>query len=268
MNQVMLFLLLISHVIADFIVQSPDTVNERFSGEPGKRILGNAKHAGVHLLTGLILLVIYFPSLMVVPVSLLNFVLHFAIDLIKSRLAVRHPFSKYSVFAFLTDQAGHLVFILLIVHFTGRYFAQPNPAVPNGDILLATLLVLTGLWGAGIFIQILLDNMRYKPYRKLAKEKFQVYEEPKKDGVPLGGFTIGILERLITITAVITNMVTLIGFLITVKSIARFKKFDDDTFVEYFIIGTFISILFAVLIGYMIRQLSIFPIIESGLMNN
>lgn len=72
---------------------------------------------------------------------------------------------------------------------------------------------------------------------------------------------IGILERLFIICAIVlgiaqnTQMVQIIGFVLATKSVARFKEFDDRDFVEYFIIGSFISFTSAILIGVAIRAL-------------
>ena len=70
-----------------------------------------------------------------------------------------------------------------------------------------------------------------------------------------GGFTIGVLERSIIILALLLRQEGLIGFLLAVKSIARFKKFNDDCFIEYFIIGSSLSLLAAIVAGWVIRGL-------------
>lgn len=54
-------------------------------------------------------------------------------------------------------------------------------------------------------------------------------------------------------------MPLVIGFILTVKSVARLKKFDDDRFVEIFIIGSFISFISAIIIGYIIKSLNVIP---------
>ena len=47
----------------------------------------------------------------------------------------------------------------------------------------------------------------------------------------------------------------MIGFILTIKSVVRFKKLSNDSFAEYFIIGTFLSFIPAILCGVIIKSL-------------
>ena len=55
---------------------------------------------------------------------------------------------------------------------------------------------------------------------------------------------------------------SMVGFALTAKSIARFKKLDDSSFAEYFLIGTFISFILAIAGGIAISTLKVLPIIK------
>ena len=67
------------------------------------------------------------------------------------------------------------------------------------------------------------------------------------------GEWIGILERIITLTFVLTQSYTAIAFALTAKSIARFKELDDKDFAEYYLLGTSASVATALLIGVLVR---------------
>ena len=71
------------------------------------------------------------------------------------------------------------------------------------------------------------------------------------------GKAIGNLERLLVILFVCLNNYSLIGFLFTAKSLIRFKELEEKEtekgFVEYYLLGSFISILLAILSGILIK---------------
>jgi len=67
------------------------------------------------------------------------------------------------------------------------------------------------------------------------------------------GRVIGILERIIIYTAVLTDQIAAIGLVLAVKGLARFKEMDDRPFAEYVLVGTLLSLLFAVAVALLIR---------------
>ncbi|WP_393965098.1 DUF3307 domain-containing protein [Exiguobacterium sp. S22-S28] len=67
------------------------------------------------------------------------------------------------------------------------------------------------------------------------------------------GRYIGLVERAIIVCLVAVNATGAIGFIIALKALARFKQFDDRRFAEYYIIGSLLSILGALLCGMAIR---------------
>lgn len=69
------------------------------------------------------------------------------------------------------------------------------------------------------------------------------------------GEWIGILERLIALTFVLTGNMTAVAFALTAKSIARFKELEDKQFSEYYILGTSASLVVPLVAGMVIRLL-------------
>lgn len=117
------------------------------------------------------------------------------------------------------------------------------------------VLLFIALWGVGVLIKILFKGMDLKEYEKAIKLKPELKAPYRDEGADDGGFLIGILERMFIIASIIFNMPLVIGFVLTTKSIARLKKFDNDRFVEMFIIGSMISFISAIVIGYFIKLL-------------
>lgn len=64
------------------------------------------------------------------------------------------------------------------------------------------------------------------------------------------GRVIGVLERwLIYLVVLSTSELAAIGLIIAAKGLARMKQLDDKLFAEYMLIGTFLSLLSAVVVG-------------------
>lgn len=278
MNGGLLIWLFIAHLLSDFVIQDQDLLDERFSEKVKMLVSGNIKHAAIYLVLSLIILVYYlFSPWVLLPAGLL-FISHLAIDIGKSFIIRCRPSAKYSILLFLADQFVHGIIIFITaylvsesLHFPGfvtlvinkiNHLINSFVVTANQKILLATMLLIVGLWGVGVFINLFVNRMKMSPYKRALNMKMIFLVSDNGNGIPKGGFLIGLLERLVIIFAVTFNMISVIGFLITAKSIARFKKFDDDKFVEYFIIGSFISLISAVFIGIMIRQLNIFPLLK------
>lgn len=73
--------------------------------------------------------------------------------------------------------------------------------------------------------------------------------ESKVEGIKNGGFVIGLLERILIFSFVLTNQYAAIAFIFAAKSLARFKELEKRDIAEYYLLGTFISITSAVVLG-------------------
>ena len=84
----------------------------------------------------------------------------------------------------------------------------------------------------------------------LVKIMLKPYSSQMDDsGIKGAGFTIGIFERILIFTFVLTNQYSAISIIFAAKSIARFRELDKRDFAEYYLLGTFTSITFALLVG-------------------
>src|SRR5262249_4517860 len=63
------------------------------------------------------------------------------------------------------------------------------------------------------------------------------------------GATIGIIERLLIVTLMLTSAQAALGLVVAAKTIARFKRLDDRLFAEYYLLGTLASVSVAVISG-------------------
>ncbi|MCK4475602.1 MAG: hypothetical protein KAU16_02650 [Methanophagales archaeon] len=74
-------------------------------------------------------------------------------------------------------------------------------------------------------------------------------------GLKGAGMVIGIVERVMVLTFVLVDQYTAITVIFAAKSIARFNELKDRKMAEYYLIGTLVSITFALLVGIVIRAI-------------
>lgn len=98
-----------------------------------------------------------------------------------------------------------------------------------------------------IILRYLLNLFRLKPIGEEGKET-----DEKEYNT---GRLIGILERIFVYIFVLLGQFTAIGFILAAKGVARFQDFKSRTFAEYVLIGTLISTLLAMGVGYFVKVL-------------
>ncbi len=74
-------------------------------------------------------------------------------------------------------------------------------------------------------------------------------------GLRGAGLVIGIVERIMVLTFVLVNQYTAITVIFAAKSIARFNELTDRKMAEYYLVGTLVSITFALLAGIIVRAI-------------
>lgn len=62
------------------------------------------------------------------------------------------------------------------------------------------------------------------------------------------GRWIGTIERLLTALAILLSRWEILAAVIALKTVARFKKLDEQVFAEYFLIGSLFSLFWAMLV--------------------
>ncbi|MDI6902827.1 MAG: hypothetical protein QMC77_03740 [Methanocellales archaeon] len=79
------------------------------------------------------------------------------------------------------------------------------------------------------------------------------YEKGLGGGLKGAGMVIGVIERIIVLTFVLVDQYTAITVIFAAKSIARFNELKDRKMAEYYLIGTLLSIAFAMIVGIITR---------------
>lgn len=228
--------LLIAHFLADFTLQSTRLAGEKRNSQ-GKLLL----HCGIYAFV--MALACFFcvrARSAIVPALLLG-ALHLAIDEIKFLIGRLSDGAADGLLVFLGDQMLHLAVIVLIWQ---AFWLDGVPSAVWRTLLeweklhslLLALLILVINWDpACVLVRKIFDEM------SAGREPSPFADEPK------AGRIIGKLERLIISVLVLAGQPGAIGFVLTAKSIARFKQFDDQGFAERYLVGTLASTAIAII---------------------
>lgn len=233
--------LLIIHVIVDFYVQTDQKVQRKNSQRfEWKTIHKNELLRHTLLYTVLSSILFYFAlgSLMWVIVIILLFLSHGLVDYIKIKMTRKRPQCKAPFFAL--DQIIHIGITLLIAYLIGEHFTLVKES-PFPEVFFDYFLAILLIWKtANVVFTELFDA--YKPQRNIGTDT----------GHKNAGAMIGNLERLLILICLLTNNFATIGFVIAAKSVARFEKLSKPQFGEYFILGTLFSVIYTIIVYYLI----------------
>jgi cell division protein FtsL len=174
---------------------------------------------------------------------------HFFIDWI--RRSIDKKFSnKLIIFAsFIVDQILHIL-ILAILYYAFDLNSEITSIYEHiqqwshFNSLIIYVLTFVIIWDpAAVFIK--------KLFLYMINEDSCVQEENNSQI----GRIIGKLERVIISVLVLCNQFGAIGFVLTAKSIARYKQLEDKNFAEKYLVGTLTSTSIAIIITIILKQL-------------
>lgn len=231
-----LIILLIVHFLLDFQFQ-PDTWIDRKRNKDKFPTL-TLFHSFLHGLFSYLLLLNWQGWL----VGLLIMIIHFIIDVIKSR-------SKDTLRSFVIDQILHIIsivvvwFVLIKLHDRNNTLCLEYFFDTNTITFILFIILLTR--PASVYIRISTRNW--------------ITEEIEKDGLKNAGRYIGYLERLLVFTFMLIQEYQVIGFILAAKSIFRFgeiQKKSERMKTEYFLIGTLLSFAIAAFAGLIYNYIS------------
>ena len=226
-----LALLLCGHVLADFLFQSNWMVREKVRS---LRVL--AIHAlEVGLVQGIVVLIFAWSLrgvLLIAGIALT----HFAIDWIRISLDRRSP--SRGLWWLLGDQAAHIGALLLAWSMWSVVEGEgPTQAIGWAATLVA-IIVFNGNGGSAI----------------VEKALMALQATGTEDEGPKGaGKMIGVLERWMILGLVWAGQWGAVGLVLTAKSIARFKKMDEQAFAEIYLVGTMTSVIVAMMSGALLQ---------------
>jgi Protein of unknown function (DUF3307) len=242
----------LGHLATDFLLQT----NAMAAGKKTGSASAYFYHGLTHYLTVVVIFAFASPASVIqlrFQITLLALTaVHLPIDLGKSWLtAPRRIVDGISMF--LADQAVHFVSVVvaaaLYSGFTwGQAVERLHALRAHREQILAVLVVYTAVvFAAGYVVRYLtkslLRNLRLDP------------ESESRAELQNAGLYIGWLERILVVTAIALRSPGTIGLVLTAKSIVRYPELKSGRFAEYFLIGTLLSIILAILGGIVLLKL-------------
>jgi hypothetical protein len=153
-----------------------------------------------------------------------------------------------------TEPAGIRLPLLLATAVGGPFLLLPDLAGELGHQFFtpqrsAILLVIGGLlvtvFVGSVFVEETIGRVKGLPASSAEAEGTK--------GAPAGGKIIGVLERTLVYSAVLLGHPEAVALVVAVKSVVRYPDFAKErSFAEYFLIGSLLSLIFALAIGYLV----------------
>lgn len=233
---ILLVKLLLAHFIGDFLLQPKSWVTAK-----EKKKLG-AGQLYAHILVHGILVLLVLWDFTYWPMALVLMLVHGGIDVLKLYAQTAPTKVKW----FMTDQALHLVSIVLLWNFWFQPVLELSLWIEDTVLWIYVTALLFLTFVAGITIQTLM--VKWSSALKNSNEK----------SLHNAGKYIGMLERLFVFIFVVTGHWEAIGFLLAAKSVFRFgdlKESKDRKLTEYILIGTLLSFGIAISTALLVLEL-------------
>ncbi len=234
-NLIMFLQLLLAHVLTDFVFQSKKMVAHK------QQYKAKSWYLYVHcVLAGMFTYILLQEwSQFLVPVFIA--LTHFLIDLWKLHQ------KKDNLKIFLIDQALHVVMIIIAWSYLSNNFYNILPALGAYLAEPKTIAVLIGYIVVIFPVGFIIGKATEKWQKEIAKDTAQ-------ESLQKAGRYIGIFERVLVLTFILSSNFSAIGFLIGAKSILRFGDVKGARkHTEYVLIGTLMSFAICIAVGLLIR---------------
>jgi len=237
----MIVAILISvHLLADFLFQT-----SAYSEKKRKKLKPLLLHCFIYFIVFEIVLLSILQFKKAFLLGMIISVLHFFINFTKNKLEKSFPQRRLQIWIFSINQLIHFVILIGIYYIFNLENSVSNlylklEGYENFKTIILYISVFSIIYEpASVFIRKLFTSISSKTYPKANLEELKA------------GNIIGKLERIIIAILLLNNQFGVIGFVLTAKSIARFKQMENRDFAEKYLIGTltsFLIVLISVLI--------------------
>ncbi|MCT4632839.1 MAG: DUF3307 domain-containing protein [Firmicutes bacterium] len=254
-------IMLISHTMSDFILQTDKTVKLK------SQMCYNGYLS--HMIS---LLFTSFPICFFIELSLVKDVflkiviiiaIHIILDIVKETMQTYFKqndlLPEKNLLTFLVDQIVHLLMImfitrdtLLVVNTFGKFIL--NNFFSDSVLMyidIKEIFIILYVSFSGMYFIPLVFDIIYKKVEnytgiinRILKNGGEYDTYSFIDEVNTGKW-IGVLERILILIFLYSNQLSAIGFIIAAKSLARFKMMENKIFSEYYLIGTLLSLVYA-----------------------
>ncbi|MBT2662607.1 DUF3307 domain-containing protein [Bacillus sp. ISL-45] len=287
----LLLSLIMAHLLADFYLQTDRMVQDKLKNLK-KHILHHFLVNTIVLAAGWLFFYQQNNPVMTViwPVLFIT-ATHLTIDLVKIKLVDQFTASENlnKLWFFILDQLLHIFMLLIAMQLFYKITLVSNvnrfiellsedgrQLDASSTILVIAIILILGTTVSGHIIRILLGSLPGQLLTFEGKYTFKnelsepAYQKTSKGEKGLSeqysymifnkhdmsrGKLIGYIERLLVILLTYYSSYPAIAFIVTAKSIARFKQMDDRDWAEYFLLGTLTSMFLGIVFGILLREI-------------
>ena len=232
------------HLLADFLFQT-----SAYSEKKRKKLKPLLLHCFIYFIVFEIVLLPILQFKKAFLLGMIISVLHFFINFTKNKLEKSFPQRRLQIWIFSINQLIHFVILIGIYYIFNLENSVSNLYIKlEGYENFKTIILYISVFSiiyepASVFIRKLFTSISSKTYPKTNLEELKA------------GNIIGKLERTIIAILLLNNQFGLIGFVLTAKSIARFKQMEDKDFAEKYLIGTLTSFLIVLITVLILKGL-------------
>ena len=241
----MIIAILISiHLLADFLFQT-----SAYSEKKRKILKSLLLHCLIYFIVFEIVLLLILQFKKAILIGMIICISHLLINFIKNKLEKIFPQRRLQFLFFSFNQLLHFIaivgfyYILNLENFTSQLYIDLKDCEHFKTFILYITVFSIILDPASVLIRKLFISISPKTYPKAYSEELKA------------GNIIGKLERTIIAILLLNNQFGLIGFVLTAKSIARFKQMEDKNFAEKYLIGTLTSFLIVLITVLILKGL-------------
>ena len=241
----MIVAILISvHLLADFLFQT-----SAYSEKKRKKLKPLLLHCFIYFIVFEIVLLPILQFKKAFLLGMIISVLHFFINFTKNKLEKSFPQRRLQIWIFFINQLIHFALLIGIYYIFNLANSVSNLYInlqgyENFKIIILYISVFSIIYEpASVFIRKLFTSISSKTYPKTNLEELKA------------GNIIGKLERIIIAILLLNNQFGVIGFVLTAKSIARFKQMENRDFAEKYLIGTLTSFLIVLISVFILKGL-------------
>lgn len=236
-----LLILIIAHLLLDFTFQTSKLAERKRT---------SFKHLFIHgiiYFIGMSLTCLMFLNAKSALISIAILSLsHFAIDYIRQNVEMKYKSDVRQFLFFILDQLLHLIIIIATykVLNLSENVSQIYSSISNYKYFTNTvlyILLFVSIWDpVAVFI------------KKIFCHILSANAPMEQDELQMGNI-IGKLERVIISVLILLNQYGAVGFVLTAKSIARYKQLEKKEFAEKYLVGTLSSILISLVVTVIVK---------------
>lgn len=240
---------ILGHILGDFYFQT-DIVADKKKDSVSYMLL----HCLLYFI-GMYIIVAVFTGTMIqgLKIAAIIGLSHMCVDMLKGKVYSKKSKFEYAVFLF--DQTIHIGILILICYFfksqltIAPYFPSQLGGISLQKLIAIVIAALMCWKPAAIFVSLVFKVIP-QTIEDANKEDAECNKDEnvrnQEEVIKIGAW-IGILEREIILLLGLLGQYGAIGFVLTAKSLARYKQLEKKAFAEKYLVGTLLSAFIAII---------------------